>query len=113
MDKYRIKRRTAEYRDDARGVELRLEEVSGKRAMSLASALADATDGSEGGKVENEKAMGLFVLYLSVSIVEADGSRPLDSDEGRAMIADWPLDVLTSAGQVAIDLNTPPALAKN
>lgn len=81
--------------------------------MELAASLADATGGDAGGKVEGTAAVDLFVLWLSASIVEDDGSRPLDSDEGRAIIAEWPLPVLTAAGQLAIDVNTPETFGKN
>jgi hypothetical protein len=50
---------------------------------------------------------------LSVSIVEQDGTRPLDNDAGRAELAGWPLDVLMSAGQQAMTLNGAGEPAKN
>ncbi len=109
---YKLKRKQTRYVNEERGLDFELVEADGKAGLEIAKRILDAQAGGS-DKIEGDKLVDLFVYLLSVSIVEQDGTRPLDSDAGRVELAGWPLDVLMSAGQQAMTLNAAGEPAKN
>jgi len=109
---YKLKRKQSRYVNEDRGLDFELVEADGKAGLEIAKRILDAQAGGN-DKIEGPALVDLFVYLLSVSIVEQDGTRPLDNDAGRAELAGWPLDVLMSAGQQAMTLNGAGEPAKN
>jgi hypothetical protein len=109
---YKLKRKAARYVNQDRGLDFELVEADGKAGLEIAKRILDAQTGGN-DKIEGPVLVDLFVYLLSVSIVEQDGTRPLDNDAGRAELAGWPIDVLMEAGQEAMTINSAGAAAKN
>jgi hypothetical protein len=109
---YKLKRKQSRYVNEERGLDFELVEADGKAGLEIAKRILDAQAGGN-DKIEGPVLVDLFVYLLSVSIVEQDGTRPLDSDAGRSELAGWPIDVLMAAGQEAMTINSAGAAAKN
>ena len=109
---YKLKRKQSRYVNEERGLDFELVEADGKAGLEIAKRILDAQAGGN-DKIEGPVLVDLFVYLLSVSIVEQDGTRPLDSDAGRAELAGWPIDVLMAAGQEAMAINSAGQTAKN
>lgn len=61
--------------------------------------------GKEVSQLSAEESTAFFALLISRSVVGDDGLKPLDSDEGRAFIAEWPFATLIDVGTAAAQLN--------
>ena len=109
---YKLKRKQTRYVNEDRGLDFELVEADGKAGLEIAKRILDAQSGGN-DKIEGPVLVDLFVYLLSVSIVEQDGTRPLDNDAGRIELAGWPIDVLMAAGQEAMTINSAGAAAKN
>jgi hypothetical protein len=87
LDKYRVTRRKASWADAARGMVYELEEATAppdKKAAALHACCVEA---------------------IAISVVEPDGTRILDSIEGRSIVASWPAGLVMELGAVCIELN--------
>jgi len=110
---YIIKRRRERFTDAARGLDFDLVEAGGKNGLEISTRILDAQSAAKGDRIEGGPLLDLFAFVLSVSIVDDSGACPLDSDEGRREIANWPPMVLMAAGQVAMNVNGAGEQAKN
>jgi len=110
---YKVTRRRKRFEDAARGLDFELVEAGGKNGLEIAKRIIDAQTASKGDRIEGGPLLDLFAFVLSVSIVDDSGACPLDSDEGRREIAEWPPLVLMAAGQAAMNVNGAGDPAKN
>jgi hypothetical protein len=107
------KRRRERFTDAARELDFELVEASGKSGLQISQRIIDAQAAAKSDRIEGDTLLDLFVFVLSVSIVDDSGGRPLDSDDGRKIVAEWPVDVLMAAGQLAMTVNGGGSTAKN
>ena len=105
LDKYRSRLRTERYESEQHGIAITLAECGGRAGFRLAGLWQDAIAKADGGKIGGDELLGLFVESIAASVVEEDGSRPLDSDEGRAVVAEWPGLAIIAAGEIATRVN--------
>ena len=113
MASYTIKRRRERFTDAARGLDFDLVEAGGKNGLEISTRILDAQSAAKGDRIEGGPLLDLFAFVLSVSIVDDSGACPLDNDEGRREIAEWPPLVLMAAGQLAMTVNGAGEPAKN
>ncbi len=109
---YKVKRKQTRYVNEERELDFNLAEADGKAGLEIVKRILDAQAGGN-DKIEGPVLVDLFVYLLSVSIVEQDGTRPLDNDAGRAELAGWPIDALMAAGQEAMTINSAGDATKN
>ena len=103
LDKYRRARKRATWTDESTGQVFTLEEATGRDGIKLLDlSMASAKAGAN--TIDGAGMVPFFVEAIAVSVVDDDGSRPLNSPEGREVIQSWPLGMLLELGQVAIDL---------
>ena len=103
LDKYRVTRRKASWTDATRGMAYELEEATGRESMGLVTLSIDMA-----AAPPDKKAAALHaccVEAIAISVVEADGTRILDSIDGRSIVASWPAGLVMELGAVCIELN--------
>ena len=105
LDKYRARPHTERYESEQHGISVAIAECGGRSGFRLAGLWKDAIAKADGGKIGGDELLGLFVESIAASVVDEDGSRPLDSDEGRAVVAEWPGLAIIAAGEIATRVN--------
>lgn len=108
LDKYRARPRSERYVNESAGLDITLAECGGRAGVRLAALFVEQLKAPSGGaevKLQGEQVLSLLVPAIAASVIDETGARPLDNDEGRAIVEDWPSDCIIEAGQIAARLN--------
>ena len=105
VDKYRARRKSERYESEQHGISVTIAECGGKAGFRLAGLWQESIAKADGGKIGGDELLSLFVESIAASVVEEDGSRPLDNDDGRAIVAEWPGLAIIQAGEAATRVN--------
>lgn len=88
------------------GGSIRISQMSGASGMDVAkSSPSSIPELEKAGRPEGELMSAFYVALIAACVVDDGGKQVLNDEAGRAIVASWPYNVISTVGTACAELN--------